>query len=67
MPASFEGRNSPDPDHQTDAQQGAMTNPLDQGARPSPKAASQTDQLANLGSNPISSVDTPAMKSTAKD
>jgi hypothetical protein len=67
MPTQVEGRNSPDPDHQTDAQQGAMANPHNQGARTSPKAASQTDQLANLGSNPISSVDTPAMKSTAKD
>jgi hypothetical protein len=55
MTAPNPGRQSPDPEHQTDAQQGAMaTNVNNQGGAPSQEYAKEAsdDQKLNLASNP---------------
>ncbi|KAF2725005.1 hypothetical protein K431DRAFT_281481 [Polychaeton citri CBS 116435] len=69
MSAPNQGRQSPDPERQSDAQQGATTTDVhDTGAAASaeePKEAS-ADQLKNLESNPKGVLEEEAEKKTAK-
>lgn len=69
MSAANEGRNSPDPDHQSDAQIGSIADPnleaSDQSHDDKSKA-SDVDGLSTLSSNPKGAIDDAATKSTSK-
>ncbi|KAF2167260.1 hypothetical protein M409DRAFT_22687 [Zasmidium cellare ATCC 36951] len=69
MSAPNEGRQSPEPERQSDSQlhQPSSSNPNQQGGQPGDKAADASkDQLSNLSSNPGGPLDKEAEKKTAK-
>jgi len=69
MSAPNQGRQSPEPENQSDAQTGASSgNPNDQGGAPkgSNAADKSTDQLKGLESNPTPVLDHASKEKTAK-
>ncbi|KAL1311268.1 hypothetical protein AAFC00_001456 [Neodothiora populina] len=68
MSAPNQGRQSPDPEHQTDAQQGSNSAPNDQGAGPKSGNAQthSDDQKKGLASNPGGPLDKAAEEKTSK-
>nr|POF13231.1 hypothetical protein CFP56_10378 [Quercus suber] len=69
MSAPKQGRQSPEPESQTKAQQGTSAKPNDQGAAPSKDHAADASKeaLKNLDSNPTGVLEGEAQKKTAKD
>jgi hypothetical protein len=68
MSAPNQGRQSPEPEKQSDAQAGTQAGkPNDQNAGPGEKAGEESQKtLENLGSNPGGPLDAEAEKKTAK-
>ena len=68
MSAPNAGRQSPDPEHQTKAQQGKMAQPNDQGGAPSQEYAKEAsdEQKKGLSSNPGGPLDQAALDKTSK-
>jgi len=68
MSAPQAGRQSPDPENQSNAQQGSTANPNQQGAAPSQEHAKEAsdDQKKGLSSNPEGPLDKAAEEKTSK-
>nr|POF03981.1 hypothetical protein CFP56_21737 [Quercus suber] len=69
MSAPKQGRQSPEPETQSDAQQQTSAKPNDQGAAPSKDHAADASKetLKNLESNPTGVLEAEAQKKTAKN
>lgn len=68
MSAPNEGRQSPEPEQQSDAQIGTQAgNPNNQGAGDDKTAEASNKTLASLSSNPKGPLDDEAEKKTAKN
>lgn len=69
MSAPNQGRQSPEPERQSHAQQGTAAKPNDQGAAPSQDHAAEAskEQLKGLESNPTGVLEAEAKKKTSKD
>lgn len=68
MSAPNAGRQSPEPERQTDAQQQTSAKPNDQGAEPAGGAGEASKEtLKGLESNPKGVLEEEAKKKTAKD
>lgn len=68
MSAPNQGRQSPEPETQSNAQAGKTANPNDQGGAPSSDHAgdASAEQLKNLSSNPTGPLDKAAEEKTSK-